>query len=116
MANSSNSLVAFLYLASVLGRLLALGAGGWVVARATGLPERTDGNQLVLTAGRFFTYEDETEMANYCVLGAGVADKLFPFEEPLGKTIQMRGHRFLVIGVTAERVASAGAGGSQASE
>ena len=43
-------------------------------------PEYILVNQLALTSGRFLTFEDEENMSNTCVLGAGVADKLFPFE------------------------------------
>jgi putative ABC transport system permease protein len=79
-------------------------------------PEYADVNQLQISSGRFLTIEDEENIANYCVLGAGVADKLFPFENPLDHSVQIRGHRYVVIGVTAERQVSAGAGGSQAAE
>ena len=33
------------------------------------------------------------------VIGAGIADELFPIQEPLGKHIRVSGHRFQVIGV-----------------
>lgn len=73
-------------------------------------------NQLVMARGRFLTDEDERNLLNHCVLGAGLADKLFPFEDPLDKTVQCRNHRFLVVGVCAERTPTGGSGGSQAAE
>jgi len=73
-------------------------------------------NQIALAGGRFLTDEDERNLSNNCVLGAGVADKLFPFEEPLGKTVMIRQHRFLIVGVSADRMPTGGTGGSQAAE
>ena len=79
-------------------------------------PEYTEVNQLVPTRGRFLTEEDETNMSNNVVLGAAVADKLFPFEDPLYKSVQIRSHRFVVVGVLAERMPTGGTGGSQAAK
>jgi putative ABC transport system permease protein len=79
-------------------------------------PEYTDVNQLTLTRGRFLTNEDEINMSNTVVLGSGTADKLFPFEDPIGNTVQIRGHRFIVVGVIAERMPTGGTGGSQAAK
>jgi putative ABC transport system permease protein len=73
-------------------------------------------NQLELAGGRFLTDEDERNLTNNCVLGAGLADKLFPFEDPLGKTVQTRNNRFLIVGVCKDRMPTGGTGGSQAAE
>jgi putative ABC transport system permease protein len=86
---------------------------GRLVASA---PEYTEVNQLQLAGGRFLTDEDELNLANNCVLGAAVADKLFPFEDPLGHTVVIRQHRYLVVGVCKERIPTGGSGGSQAAE
>ncbi|MFO0848229.1 MAG: ABC transporter permease [Gemmataceae bacterium] len=79
-------------------------------------PEYQVVNQLQLAAGRFLTDDDERTMANHCVLGAGLADRLFPFEDPMGHTVQCRGFRLLVVGVCADRMPTGGSGGSQAAE
>ena len=55
-------------------------------------------------------------MENYCVLRSEVADKLFPFEDPMGKEIVMKNLAFVVIGVIKERMPTGGSGGSQAAE
>jgi putative ABC transport system permease protein len=73
-------------------------------------------NQITLAGGRFLTDEDEHNMTNNCVLGASVADKLFPYEEPLGHTVMIRSHRFLIVGVANDRMPTGGSGGSQAAE
>src|SRR5436305_1521981 len=80
------------------------------------MPEYTEVNKLELAGGRFLTREDEESLANNCVLGSAIADKLFPFEDPLGKTVMIRSNRFLVVGVCADRMPTGGSGGSQAAE
>ena len=79
-------------------------------------PEYVDVNQLVMARGRFLTFEDELNMSNTVVLGAGTADKLFPFEDPIDHTVQIRSHRFIVVGVCGERMPTGGTGGSQAAK
>ncbi len=90
-----------------------LDAKGRLVATA---PDYQVVNKIELAAGRFLTDEDEHNIANVCVLGAGVADRLFPFEQALNRTIVTRQNRFLVVGITQERTPTGGTGGSQAAE
>jgi putative ABC transport system permease protein len=73
-------------------------------------------NKLEMSRGRFLTDNDDTDLENYCVLGSETADRLFPYEDPLGQTVGMRGHFFVVIGVVRERMPTGGTGGSQAAE
>lgn len=79
-------------------------------------PEYTEVNQLQLVRGRFLTQEDETNMTNVVILGSAVADKLFPFEDPMDKTVQIRNHRFIVVGILSERMPTGGTGGSQSAK
>lgn len=60
---------------------------------------------LDLTAGRFFTEGEQRAAAQVTVLGAEVAEKLFPKGSPLGKTVRIAGEEFTVIGVN-ERIGS----------
>src|SRR5216683_1197824 len=55
-------------------------------------------NQLQVSAGRFLVDGDGQTKENYCVLGAGVAAKLFPFESPLDQTILIDKFSYLVVG------------------
>jgi putative ABC transport system permease protein len=73
-------------------------------------------NKLEMSRGRFLIDKDDTDLENYCVLGAEVADKLFPYENPIGQTVNLRSHFFLVVGVVKERMPTGGVGGSQAAE
>ena len=61
--------------------------------------------------GRNVTTDDVHSARNVCLLGMDVVDRLFPFEDPIGKTIQIRGLDYNVIGIT-ERKGEA-FGGSQ---
>jgi putative ABC transport system permease protein len=49
--------------------------------------------------GRFFTETEARGGANVCVLGYDVAEALFPNQSALGKTVQIDGNPFRVIGV-----------------
>lgn len=93
-----------------LERLLS---NGRVIAT---VPEYQQVNKLELSRGRFLVEADDTELDNYCVLGAEAADRLFPYEDPIGQTVGMRGHFFRVIGVLKDRMPTGGTGGSQAAE
>jgi|TARA_B110000438_G_scaffold32037_2_gene31558 putative ABC transport system permease protein len=50
--------------------------------------------------GRNFVSDDIRYSRNVCVLGMDVVDRLFPFEDPLGKKIQLKGLNYIVIGIT----------------
>ncbi|MBC8175480.1 MAG: ABC transporter permease [Candidatus Marinimicrobia bacterium] len=50
--------------------------------------------------GRNITFGDVRFSRNVCVLGMDVVDELFPFEDPLGKSISVRGDKYLVIGIS----------------
>jgi len=69
-------------------------------------------NHLQLLRGRFLSDKDEADMANVAVLGAETASTLFPLEDPIGQTVQVRTHRYTIIGVMRSRTASAAIGGS----
>lgn len=69
-------------------------------------------NHLKLVKGRFLSDADQDTRANVVVLGYAVAAELFPVEDPIGKAIQIDGMYYSVVGITGERTASAGIGGS----
>lgn len=56
-------------------------------------------NDHAIREGRFFTEKEVESSADVTVIGVEVVDKLFPFENPIGKRINLDGHEFLVIGV-----------------
>jgi putative ABC transport system permease protein len=54
---------------------------------------------LDLSAGRFFFEGEQRAAAPVAVIGAEVADRLFPWRSPLDKPIRIAGEEFRVIGV-----------------
>ena len=67
--------------------------------------------------GRFLTDADLFYRANVAVLGAEAAEKLFPYGDPVGKTIRVgEDHYFRIVGVTSYKAPSAGTGSSLAAQ
>jgi putative ABC transport system permease protein len=63
------------------------------------LPDYPVVNNRSVALGRFLTETDLTRSANVVVLGDEIREKLFPREEPLGKTIKVGSVQYLVVGV-----------------
>ena len=74
--------------------------------------EYAEMNHLSLMRGRFLSDEDEVEVMNVAVLGAETASTMFPFVDPIGESIQIREHRYRIVGVMRSRTSSAAIGGS----
>jgi len=73
------------------------------------LPDLQDITSLRVARGRYITAADVNKPV--CVIGAEVADRLFPLEDPLSGTIRVEGQVLDVIGVL-NRVGLAGGSGS----
>jgi len=57
------------------------------------------GSVLELEAGRHFLQDDEDRSRSVCIIGADVAEKLFPGLNPLGRWIKVGNQNFEVVGV-----------------
>jgi putative ABC transport system permease protein len=79
-------------------------------------PAYAEVHKFDLASGRFLSEEDNHKMLNVCVLGSDIADKLFPFNDPLGQTVRLGQHFYVIVGVMESRVPTGGSGGSQAAE
>lgn len=55
--------------------------------------------KVLLEQGRFLTAADEQEGQRVCVLGTGIRQTLFAFQNPLGEMIKIQNDWFRVIGV-----------------
>lgn len=75
-------------------------------------PEYLEMNHLALSRGRFLSDEDLREMKNVAVLASETAVKLFPVDDPIGASVQIKGAAYRVIGIMEARTASAAVGGS----
>ena len=67
--------------------------------------------------GRFLNDVDMAVAANVAVLGSEMAEKLFPFGDPLGQSVRVgEQHYYRVVGVTKYKAPSGGAGSSLAGQ
>jgi putative ABC transport system permease protein len=82
------------------------------IERPVGLVGVTEGFQtirhLVVLRGRFFDADDMQSHSKVCLVTQDLADRVFPYEDPVGKDIRIGELRFTVIGVFRERVATFG--------
>ncbi|MDA0378716.1 MAG: ABC transporter permease [Bacteroidetes bacterium] len=58
-----------------------------------------DVHTVDLSDGYFFTQFDDQGARNVAIIGASVAEELFPFGNPMGKELKVDGNAFRVIGV-----------------
>jgi putative ABC transport system permease protein len=63
------------------------------------VPEYESVRSFRAARGRFFTHSEERGVAKVCLLGATVAENLFPAGDPLGGQIRIAGQTFAVIGL-----------------
>jgi len=78
--------------------------------------EFADFTRLTIDKGRFLTPSDDERFENFAVLAAETAKVLFPYENPLEKSVKLGSDYYTVIGVTRPRTATAGIGSSLAAE
>jgi len=88
-------------------------SGRMVDGRLVGCtPEYAEVTRLEVDRGHFLTDAEVRQKQNHCVLSAEVAERLFPFENPLGRSIHIEEAYYVVVGVMKPRQPSAGIGGS----
>ncbi len=58
---------------------------------------------LDIARGRFLTQTDEINHDNVCVLTAGLAQRLFPYQDPLTQSIKVNSFYYRVVGLVRER-------------
>ncbi len=75
-----------------------------------GTPEYSENNTHYVVKGRNLTAEDLKIGRSVVVIGPAIAGELFPWIDPLEKTIKIDGHKFTVIGLLEEKKSSFGGG------
>jgi putative ABC transport system permease protein len=75
-----------------------------------------DFNRLDIAKGRFLSASDNARYENFAVLASETARTLFPYEDPIGRSVKLGADYYTVVGVTKERAQSAGIGGSLSSQ
>jgi len=61
-------------------------------------PDYLEFNNVVLTSGESFTFDDVDNKAMVCVLGNKIAEDLFGDEDPVGSKVRIKGRSLEVIG------------------
>ena len=75
------------------------GGANWATSVVGSTPEWLAVEVYSLASGSFFTDDDVTNGAKVAVLGATVAQNLFPSAAPVGKTVVIKDVPFTVVGV-----------------
>ncbi len=70
--------------------------GASLVGATAELPRIRD---LAIEQGRFFSRQEEEQARQVAVIGALIADEVFPAVDPLGRTLRVAGRGFEVIGM-----------------
>lgn len=63
------------------------------------LPEIDRSGTEVLTEGRWFTQTEVDFRKDVCVIGYSIKDTFFPNDSPVGKTIEINGRQFAIVGL-----------------
>lgn len=79
-------------------------------------PEYAEVTRLEVDRGRFLSDVDVREKHNHCVLAAETASDLFPYQDPIGRSIHVEEDYYVVVGVMKPRDPTAGIGGSLAAQ
>lgn len=75
------------------------------------LPDVEKTSSEVLLEGRWFTQTESDEKSRVCLIGDFVRESYFPYEDPIGNTIEVGGEEFRIIGVLQKREQLFGGGG-----
>jgi putative ABC transport system permease protein len=75
-----------------------------------GDPQYSENNTHFIDSGRNVSGMDVRSARRVAVIGAGLADQFFPFQDPVGRNIQLDGREYEVIGVFAEKKSAFGQG------
>jgi putative ABC transport system permease protein len=70
-----------------------------------------------IATGRFIQPTDLSQLQNVCVIGSELAETLFPYENPIQKTVRVGSkHFYRIVGITRYRSPTGGAGSSLSAE
>lgn len=75
------------------------------------LPQVEKTTSETLIEGRWFSQSESDQKANVCLIGDFVRETYFPFEDPIGQSIEIGGTEFKIIGLLEKREQLFGGGG-----
>jgi putative ABC transport system permease protein len=65
----------------------------------------------ILIEGRWFTQSESDDKVDVAVIGDSVADAYFPFQSPIGETLEINGRPFRIVGILQKKEQLFGGGG-----
>ncbi len=80
------------------------------------LPEIEIAGTEILIEGRWFTQSESDAKRDVCLIGDTVKDTFFPYESPIGETLEINGREFLIIGHLQKKEQLFGGGGGNNDE
>lgn len=80
------------------------------------LPEIERSETEILVDGRWFTQAEVDYKKDVCLIGATVKETFFPYESPIGQTIEINGREFTIIGELEKKAQLLGGGGGSNDE
>lgn len=75
-----------------------------------GTPEYPENNTHYVYLGRNISHEDVKMARNTVVIGYAIAERLFPYVDPIDKVVKIDGFKYRVVGVFEEKKSSMGGG------
>jgi putative ABC transport system permease protein len=75
------------------------------------LPEIAKAETEVLVEGRWFSQSEVDFKKDVCVIGSTVKETFWPYESPVGKTLEINGRSFTVLGLLEKKPQLLGGGG-----
>ena len=100
-----------------LRRRFGYGSHQEVEGRLVGCtPEYAEVTGLEVARGHFITDTEVRRKHNHCVLAAEMAAQLFPYEDPIGRSIHVEEAYYVVVGVMKHKDPTAAIGGSFAGQ
>jgi len=75
------------------------------------LPSAEKAPGEILAEGRWFSETENEGNVNVCLIGDSVKEAYFPYEDPIGETLEVNGQQFRVIGLLQKREQLFGGGG-----
>lgn len=75
------------------------------------LPEIEKTSTEILLEGRWFTAYESDNNKDVCLIGDTVKETFFPYESPIGQTLEINGREFKIIGLLQKREQLFGGGG-----
>jgi putative ABC transport system permease protein len=96
------------------GRIMVTGKNGKTSSSVQlngTLPSAEKSPGEILIDGRWFAQSENDEKANVCVIGDTVKESYFPYENPIGQSLEIGGQEFRIIGLLQKREQLFGGGG-----